>query len=312
MQVINHDRRAHPAGAAFSTWIASDGWKLRRMDWPQPAEREARGSLVFAGGRADFIEKYLEPLGHWHTRGWNVTSFDWRGQGQSRGTIAGGNLTDFEPLVRDGAELIEDVIAAEPGPHVAIGHSMGGHLLLRILAERRPALTAAVLVAPMLAVNSAPLPPALGRLAARCMGALSPDMPVWGERGALAQNGRVRQANLTHCDERFADEAWWKDREPDFHLGPPSWGWLQAAFRSTSSHDEAALRRVQVPVLLLGAERDRLVDPRAIRRAARLLPKAELQMFDRSAHEILRETDEVRLEALARIDSFLDEHAPAS
>ena len=35
---------------------------------------------------------------------------------------------------------------------------MGGHLLLRTLVERRPALDAAVLVAPMLGVNSAPIP----------------------------------------------------------------------------------------------------------------------------------------------------------
>lgn len=309
MQVINHERRVHPAGARFSTWTASDGWSLRRMDWPQPDGREARGRLVFAGGRADFIEKYLEPLGHWHGRGWNVTSFDWRGQGHSRGTIVGGNFRDFEPLVRDGGELIEGVIADAPGPHVAIGHSMGGHLLLRILAERRPALAAVVLVAPMLAVNSSPLPHAVGRMMARCLAAIGADKRVWGERGTLADKGRIRQANLTHCDERFSDELWWKEQEPGFHLGPPSWGWLDAAFRSTGRHDDAVLSGIRLPVLLLGAEKDRLVDPRAIRRAASLLPAAELLMFRDAAHELLRERDDVRLEALARIDSFLDAHA---
>lgn len=312
MQVINHDRRSHPSGAVFSAWTASDGWNLRRMDWPQPPGKEARGSLVFAGGRADFIEKYLEPLGHWHAQGWNVTSFDWRGQGHSRGHIVGGNFTDFDPLVRDGAELIESVIAAEPGPHVAIAHSMGGHLLLRLLAERRPALAAAVLVAPMLAVNSAPFPAGIGRTIARCAAALGPNLKVWRESAGLAEGGRIRQVNLTHCGERFSDELWWKEREPGFHLGPPSWGWLDAAFRSTARHDEAALKQVQVPILLIGTERDRLVDSRAIRRAAALLPRAELLMFKDAAHEILRETDDVRLEALARIDSFLDAHAPAA
>jgi lysophospholipase len=311
MQVINHDRRAHPAGARFSTWQASDGWSLRRMDWPQPDGAAQRGSLVFAGGRADFIEKYLEPLGHWHSRGWNVTSFDWRGQGHSRGSIVGGNFGDFDPLVRDGAELIDDAIASAPGPHVAIAHSMGGHLLLRILAERRPPLAAAVLVAPMLAVNSAPLPRSIGSLIARCAATLGPDRRVWREQGGLSEGGRIRQVNLTHCDDRFADELWWKEREPGFHLGAPSWGWLDAAFRSTARHDEIALGRVQVPLLLLGTERDRLVDPRAIRRAAGLLPRAELLMFEDAAHELLRESDPVRLEALARIDTFLDAHAPA-
>jgi lysophospholipase len=311
MQVINHDRRVHPAGARFSTWHASDGWGLRRMDWPQAEGLAARGSLIFAGGRADFIEKYLEPLGYWHARGWNVTSFDWRGQGHSRGTIAGGNFRDFDPLVTDGGELIDDVIPKGPGPHVAIAHSMGGHLLLRILAERRPTLAAAVLVAPMLAVNSSPLPRRVGSLVARCLARLGPDRLVWRERGGLSANGKIRAVNLTHCADRFSDELWWKEREPGFHLGSPSWAWLDAAFRSTARHEEEMLRSVDIPVLLLGTDRDRLVNPRAIRRAARLLPKSELLMFEDAAHEILRETDEVRLEALGCIDRFFDAHAPA-
>ncbi len=311
MQVINPDRRAHPPGAAFSAWQAADGWTIRRMDWPQPAAAEVRGSLVFAGGRADFIEKYLEPLGHWHGRGWNVTTFDWRGQGHSRGTIVGGNFTDFDPLVADGADLLGSLIEAQPGPHVAVGHSMGGHLLLRILAERRPPVAAAVLVAPMIAVNSAPLPHPVGGFVARCLAQMRPDLPIWGERGPLGEAGRIRQATLTHCDERFADELWWKEREPGFHLGPVSWGWLDAAFRSTSRHDEQALKAVETPILLLGTERDRLVDPQAIRRAAAMLPNAEMHMFTEAAHELLRESDPVRLEAMARIDAFLETHAPA-
>jgi lysophospholipase len=107
------------------------------MDWPQPAGAPARGSLVFANGRGDFVEKYIEALAHWHKRGWNVTSFDWRGQGGSRGNIVGGHLESFDPLVGDLEALVADQVANTQGPHVAIGHSMGGHLLLRLLAERR-------------------------------------------------------------------------------------------------------------------------------------------------------------------------------
>ena len=109
------DRRAHPAGARFSHWSAADGWRLRRMDWPQADGVAARGNLLFAGGRGDFIEKYLEPIGHWHDRGWNVTSFDWRGQGDSRGTIQGGHLESFDPLIDDFDALVAEWRAATPG-----------------------------------------------------------------------------------------------------------------------------------------------------------------------------------------------------
>jgi lysophospholipase len=94
-------RRAVPGGAAFAEWRAPDGWACRRLDWLQPADRDARGSLLFAAGRGDFIEKYLEIYAWWHAAGWNVTAFDWRGQGRSRGTIKGGNLLSFDILIED-------------------------------------------------------------------------------------------------------------------------------------------------------------------------------------------------------------------
>lgn len=301
------DRRAHPAGARFSDWSAADGWRLRRMDWRQADGVAKRGSLLFAGGRGDFIEKYLEPLGHWHDRGWNVTSFDWRGQGESRGTIKGGHLDSFDPMVDDLDGLVAQWREATPGPHVLIGHSMGGHLLLRLLAERRRVPDAAVLVAPMIAFNQMPMPPWLGRRIAATLAAAG-----WRERRAWRQNekpsppGSSRQAYLTSCRDRYADELWWKQRQPAYALGPPSWGWLDAAYRSMAAVTPALLREVKTPLLILGTDQDRLVSPAPIRRTAKLVPNAELHMYPDAAHEILRESDAVRLDALARIDAFVE------
>ena len=100
-------RRRLPDGALLSSWRAPDGWEHRRLDLRQPAGRAVRGRLLFAGGRGDFIEKYLENHLHWHDRGWNVTVFDWRGQGGSRGSIRGGHLDSLDPLVDDLAALVE-------------------------------------------------------------------------------------------------------------------------------------------------------------------------------------------------------------
>lgn len=310
MKVKALDRRSRPAGARFFDWGAPDGWSIRRMDWPQPDAAPVRGALLFAGGRGDFIEKYLEPLAHWHRRGWHVHAFDWRAQGGSRGGIAGGNFTDFDPLVADMAAILADAMAG-PGPHAAIGHSMGGHLLLRTLAERAPRLDAAVLVAPMLAINTDPTPSITARWLARMFASLGGGaVTLWPENGARAAPGLLRQANLTHCGDRYADEIWWKEQEPAFHLGVPSWGWLDAAFRSIDRLSPAALQRLQTPLLLLGAEQDRLVSADGIRKAATLLPNAELRMFADAAHELLREADPVREQAFAAIDDFLDRHAP--
>ncbi|HEY0627621.1 MAG TPA: alpha/beta hydrolase [Allosphingosinicella sp.] len=309
MKVEGFDRRAHPAGAAFSTWEAPDGWPIRRMDWPQPEGRKARGSILFANGRGDFIEKYLEAFGHWHERGWNLASFDWRGQGASSGAIIGGNVDSFDPLVADMDALVRDWRAGHAGPHILIGHSMGGHLLLRYLAKHRPDVTVAVLIAPMLGVNSGKLSPGIGGLIARVLSTIGlKSRRLWKQRPG---SGRFRQGFLTHCEERYEDELWWKAQQPGFDLGPPSWGWLNAAYRSTGAVTPDMLRKVSTPILILGTYRDRLVSPAAIRRAASFLPNAETHMYPEAAHEILRESDPVRLDAFSRIDNFLDRFASA-
>ena len=71
-----------------------------------------------------------------------------------------------------------------------------------------------------------------------------------------------------------------------------------------------AIARIATPLLILATDADQLVSTPAIRRVAARLPSARLHIYGReAAHEILRELDPVRLDALARIDAFLDEAA---
>lgn len=117
-----------------------------------------------------------------------------------------------------------------------------------------------------------------------------------------------RGALLTHDPDRYADELWWRETRPELVMGPGSWRWLERAYASIRWLARPdALARVKLPVLLLATDRDALVSFKAIARAAARLPDCELINFgDRARHELLREADPVRLEALARIDAFLD------
>jgi lysophospholipase len=187
---------------------------------------------------------------------------------------------------------------------------MGGHILLRVLADRHPPLDAAGLVAPMLGINSAPLPAFAAASTASLMTSMGLGRhPAWHQDAAAPPSGSLRQKILTGCPERYEDELWWWQREPGYSLGAPSWGWLKAAYESIARLTPEKLAAVDLPVLLVMAERDRLVSPEAIREAARHLPRAELVAFPDAAHEILREADAVRNEAFAVIDAFLDRHA---
>ncbi len=308
------DRPRHPlpATARVETVAMRDGWPVRTV--AIDPEGPARGTLLFQGGRGDFVEKYAEALGDWAARGWRVRSFDWRGQGLS-GRLGRdattGHADDFAPWVGDLAELARRW-RVEGEPFVLIGHSMGGHLVLRALVEGAVAADAAVLVAPMIGTRGPPA--AVGRWVAAVLARLGrPDRPAWRRNEKPGHVVGGRQSLLTHDDARYADEMWWREHRPELVVGPPSWSWLAAAYRSSlASFAPARLARVTTPVLILNALADRLVDPRATVRAAGRLPNAELIDYgDASAHEILREVDPVRDHALATIDRFLGAHAGA-
>lgn len=313
------DRRAIPYAAIESRWIAPDGVALRRIDLPgesADALGGRRGALLFLAGRGDCYEKYLETLHHWHARGWRVTAVDWRGQagsgrlGLDRVT---GHIDDFAIWVDDLAALWDEWRAETPGPHVVVGHSMGGHLVLRAAAEQRIDPAALVLSAPMLGLHPTFVPLALLRAAAWAMLRLGdPRRPAWTWSEKPGELPADRSNLLTHDAARYADEAWWRAARPELVMGPGSWGWVAAALASIRALSRpGVLEGVAQPVLMLATTQDRLVAYPAIERAARRLPQGELLRFGREArHEVLREADGVRDKVIAAIDEFLDRVAP--
>ncbi|MEP7221468.1 MAG: alpha/beta hydrolase [Novosphingobium sp.] len=315
--VKHFDRRSIPAGAVESVWQAGDGWPIRRIDWGTGDNHgAARGSILFLPGRGDAYEKYLETLDYWHTHGWRVTAADWRGQagsGRLGADAVTGHVGDFGQWVDDLAAFWTGWKAATPGPHVLAGHSMGGHLVLRALAERRVDPDAMVLSAPMLGLRNHGLPGALMHGAARLMCALGDRRrPAWKWSEKPGQIPEGRDLLLTHDAARYADETFWRETRPELVMGPGSWGWVERAYASTRGLERPGiLESVTTPVFVVATSADGLVDYSAIRRDVARLPHGELLSFGNEArHEILREADPVRDAALAAIDAFLDRAAP--
>lgn len=309
------DRRAIPPAARETTFPLDDGHVLRRIDWPGAGD-DPRGSILFLPGRGDNYEKYLESLEEWHRAGWRVTAFDWRGQGGS-GRLGNddvtGHIDDFSTWIDDLASKWQAWKAGVPGPHILIGHSMGGHLIMRALAEDRVNPDAVALSAPMLGLNGPPLPLNIMHGVAKLMTVVGDPMRQawkWNEKPGQLPAGRANL--LTHDPERYADESWWREHRPELVMGPASWNWVERAYASWKVLEEPGqLERIQVPVLILSTSADKLVSHPANVRAIERLPKGELVEFgDEAYHEILREVDPVRGRAMSEIAAFLDRVAP--
>ena len=281
-----------PEGGAAEWFTGAGGARLRAALFPATAP--ARGSVVLSGGRTEPIEKYYEVAAEFAARGFVVLAHDWRGQGLSQRLLPNrllGHAAGAADFVTDYAALIAAYEARLPRPWLAVGHSMGGCLTALILARGEPRLAGAVLSAPMLGLQTAPTPPPVTRLLAQTLTLLG--------RGALSTPGGASasfEANiLTHDARRYARNVGQIAAYPDLALGAPTWGWLSFAFAAiTELQKGAGVTKVQIPVTVVAAGQDRIIDNAGTRLVTHRFPKGRYVEAPGAYHEVLQETDEIR------------------
>jgi lysophospholipase len=304
-----------PPGAVVEWLTLGDGVELRTARWLLPAH-ECRGTVVLIQGRSEFIEKYFEVVGELLARGFSVVTFDWRGQGLSTRALPDplkGHVNDFSEFDADLAAVMTRVVR-ENGkkPYFSLAHSMGGNILLRYLHDNPHEFDRVALTAPMLAVKTAPYPPWFARTVATSSTAIG-----WRDRhvfGAAKQDpfAQVFATNTVTTDPaRFERMMACLKAEPRLGLGAPTFGWLEAAFRSMELvASEEFAHVIETPVLLIGAAYDQIVIPGADFTLMRRLKRGVYIML-KSQHEIMMETDDIRRAFWAVFDSFMEQPSAA-
>ncbi|MEM1020349.1 MAG: alpha/beta hydrolase [Pseudomonadota bacterium] len=304
-----------PGGKVFFAQMA-DGTKLRVGRW-DTASRSYRGAIMLLQGRAEFLEKYFETINDFLDRGYSVLTFDWRGQGLSDRGPHGrdvDHLEDFGARIDDLEFIRQRQFEAKlKPPHYIIGHSMGGHLMLRHMLRHRGAFEKYIALAPMMGLAPGPIPQWflrwLAQTAVKC---------GFGQRYMLTQKAvrnvaeRERMGiRLTNNKHRMRETFEVLDANPDLHLGGVSFAWMNAVFQSCDQLLEAAAdNKRRYPAYVLLAEDEMLVDNHLITAFAERLPVLDWRQIDGARHELFQETDEIRRQVLGRIIRFLRTPTP--
>lgn len=289
----------------------ADGIRIRIARFPAPAGKAA-GTVLMLAGFTEFIEKGLESIAALRARGYGVVTFDWRGQGLSDRLLPyrrKGHIPDMQHFLNDLEEVLRTTRFAElPGPHIVIGHSMGGHLALRAAHDHPDLFERAILCAPMADILTGTWPRAvaygLAKTAVNCgLG----DCFIPGAGPYLPGQMRFENNPLTTDRARFDRIHEQIELNPDVALGGPTFAWVYSAFRSIRLVKRPSyLSHIRIPVLILSAGLERIVSNAGQREVAAMLPDARLVSFAGGAHELLLERDAVRLAVWAEIDTFLE------
>ncbi len=289
-------------------WLpASGNARLRYALWN--ASGTARATVVVLSGRGEFIEKYsTEVVGELLQRGFAVAALDWRGQGLSDRPLPehdAGHIDDFATYVADLKLFLDTIVAPDAArPVIALCHSMGGHILLRHLAEHGPGpLSAATLVSPMTGLQRERF--------LRSVLMFMPEIAAMDHRylfgtGAFKSLAREFASNfVTHDERRYRWTEAWFAADPRLALGGPTVGWARQAARSiTACLAPDTLERIDLPILLLSAGQDLIVDSASHGPVAARLRRAEHVTFAEARHEIMMETDDIRARFWEAFDGF--------
>jgi lysophospholipase len=303
-----------PTGGAAEWFTGYGGARLRAALFTAKGSVKGRGTVVLSPGRTEAIEKYYEVITDLQDRGFVVLVHDWRGQGLSHRMLPDrlkGHADGITTFLEDYQALLNAFEARMPKPWIAMGHSMGGCLTALALGHAERRFSAAILSAPMFGLNTGGRPKAITRLLAQLMVLIGKGGDyVLGDPGKPFVSDFAANV-LTHDQSRYDRAHAQITACPDLALGAPTWSWLKFAFQACDwLAKDGAITKIDIPVHVLGAGAEALVDNTEQAMVTARMPKGHYQRIEGAFHEILMETDPLRAPFWQAFDALADRIAP--
>ena len=250
--------------------VMSDGVTLAVTRWA-PASSPL-GTILIAHGLGEHGGRYRQLAADLTGAGWNVLVPDLRGHGRSPG--ARGTIPDDNSIRNDILTSLRLARAANDGPLVLLGHSMGGAFAAAAIAENADAADALVLSSPALRADLS----TAQRIMMHTMRRVAPNIAVG--------NGLNAQF-LSH--DRAVVDAYLADPLVHDRVSPR----LAQAILTAGATAIAAAPQWRTRSLLLYAGADQLVNPRGSAEFSAAAPRTLVttERFDGFHHEIFNETD---------------------
>ncbi len=298
-----------PEGAFSGTVNTPDGLELRYARW-KAANKPVLGTVLLLHGRSEYIERTYETVGNLRERGFEVISFDWRGQGGSSRILEDkrrGYIDDFNQYTIDLETIINEIALPDcKAPYYILAHSTGSLISLLSAPKLSNTIRRMVLAAPFLGLGKQPISAPLVKILAGtlCMFGLG---EVYMAGGAASGEDQKFEHNIHSSDpERFKRNKKFLKEFPELTIGGPTAAWVYASCRTMEEVTDIDFsKKINIPTLLISAGNDKIVSNRAIENFSRKLRSGKSLTINGANHELLQERDIFREQLLAAFDSFI-------
>jgi lysophospholipase len=278
---------------AIFTLKTPDGKTLRVGHWQAPSSSQP---VVLVQGRGNYIEHFEELAQLLTEQGFNVWTFDFRGQG-------GSSRNGFDPMVshveyfddytKDLKVFFDQVVKEKNVPVIAL--SMGAAITLRFIHDYPGYINKLIALSPMIRINTAPYPYYLSKILAYLM--------VWvGKKNDYTLGSGPY--NFKDCEKdydpvKFGDQNKWNrlcefsKHYPQLMVGGPSWQWLKEAFASSEDLlEKNYVEKINIPLLVIHPENDYRIGSDSQRQFCLLAPDCKLKTYPKIPHDLILSTPE--------------------
>ena len=298
-----------PEGVFAGYVQTPDRKDIRFARW-KAMSHPSKGTILLLHGRTEFIEKTFETVTNLRQAGFEVLTFDWRGQGGSSRLLKNpraGYIDDYEDYVTDLETIFQSVALPDcKGPYYIVAHSTGALISLFAAPKFGNKIRRMVLCSPFLGITGYPITQrtikilsaslySLGMGTVYLAGSDTPDESK-GFSGNIYTNDLRRFSRNRKLAEDFRE----------LTIGGITAAWVYASIRCIEEvFDPDFHDKISIPTLLIAAGNDQIVPNSEVEVMGRYLRTGTTLTIDGARHEMFQEHDKFREQLLAAITAFI-------
>jgi len=243
--------------------------------WKWEAEGDAKAVIVMVHGALEHHLRYGWLIEMWRSSGFHVIMDDLPGHGATS-RARRGHIDSFDEYVREVKDWVQTAFRYEL-PVFILGHDLGGLIAIRLLQEERINIAGVILSSPLLGVINHP-----GKMIQLLSYGLNRVYPAFRFNTGLTVHLATRNEAVQEADAKDT-----------LYVTTVSVRWYRELLAAIKLAFVNVEKTIDIPLLIMQAGEDKLVDKRMVRDWFNRLPLSEIRFkeWPKFYHEIFNEPE---------------------